>query len=702
MGYKIKYTSMDQFYATVNLKFSDWNKNLGEWYTKYEKLVAMDEFQGKSADTVKAYLREVHGILLGVIQQTLQVYQTKYLLYKNGYYNLDNNIYSCIPEEALREVADRMTKEISGAEDIYDSIKGSLNSISDLVFLNNPSNFYLKDAMQGVKSDITQFKSDVESYENQQMSIVNGDLQALIDVLKSTIEGYINNEARIASYKPGDVAGNINVLQLYEKVIQESKYIEEHTEEIEIAVQKQEAVFSQINEDYEAACKARADQGTATIIIGGAAVAAGVLAIVLTAGAATPIVITAGVAGTSSAVFGIGKVVEGADEIILGKNGNLEQASINPIRDTIFCGNDNAYETWGSLNLMIAGLCIPVGQAVNMAAGAGAGEIFKEAGIAVVRETAKDAVTGFGTEKFVNWAQGKYNLNITQTTLLQMGVKFGLDKGTEFVGQKIGVFPQESFADKMSYEDAKRYNEYWKNAELGIDNGHPGMSSADLKAWNLADEKLQGHIAINKVDGNELLKLRQQELLNAENFYKQESHITVNEYCISGEEHFEALKAIYGKDNVEWISRDTLTDYDRIRVKGWGDRTPSDELYLKYKKVYQNDLYFDQATGKVLWPDNNGFAEYPEEVTLQPGEKIDRYGDDWGVFTSPMGTKYEERALEPAIILKKYSIFEVVKPIKVEKGKIAPWFDQPGGGTQYILPDNIVFLLEDGFIRRIN
>ena len=52
-----------------------------------------------------------------------------------------------------------------------------------------------------------------------------------------------------------------------------------------------------------------------------------------------------------------------------------------------------------------------------------------------------------------------------------------------------------------------------------------------------------------------------------------------------------------------------------------------------------------------------------------------RYGSDFGTFTSPEGIPYEMRALAPGTDMKPYSVFEVVEPINVKAGEIAPWFD---------------------------
>ena len=42
---------------------------------------------------------------------------------------------------------------------------------------------------------------------------------------------------------------------------------------------------------------------------------------------------------------------------------------------------------------------------------------------------------------------------------------------------------------------------------------------------------------------------------------------------------------------------------------------------------------------------------------------------------------------------------EVVQPVNVLKGPVAPWFGQPGGGTQFILLDGpVIQLVNDGFL----
>lgn len=83
------------------------------------------------------------------------------------------------------------------------------------------------------------------------------------------------------------------------------------------------------------------------------------------------------------------------------------------------------------------------------------------------------------------------------------------------------------------------------------------------------------------------------------------------------------------------------------------------------------------------------------------GTKIDRYGYEGVTFVSSEGIPYENRALAPGTNLKPYNVYEVVKPVDVQAGKIAPWFGEPGGGIQYEFDQSISKLIEQEIIRRV-
>ena len=46
-------------------------------------------------------------------------------------------------------------------------------------------------------------------------------------------------------------------------------------------------------------------------------------------------------------------------------------------------------------------------------------------------------------------------------------------------------------------------------------------------------------------------------------------------------------------------------------------------------------------------------------------------------------------------------LHEVLRPVEVNSGTVEPWFEQPGGGTQYEFAQPIESLVQQGFLRRV-
>ncbi len=119
----------------------------------------------------------------------------------------------------------------------------------------------------------------------------------------------------------------------------------------------------------------------------------------------------------------------------------------------------------------------------------------------------------------------------------------------------------------------------------------------------------------------------------------------------------------------------------------------------------QYDKYRNES-GNWNWPAKLGFAEEPVKTTLPVGTRLDRYGEPSGSFLAPKGTPYEQRALAPGAGAEKYYEYEVIKPLPVIQGKIAPAFGEAGGGIQ-ILPNmqervNVEWLLKNEYIREVH
>ncbi|KAJ5242326.1 uncharacterized protein N7469_000653 [Penicillium citrinum] len=120
------------------------------------------------------------------------------------------------------------------------------------------------------------------------------------------------------------------------------------------------------------------------------------------------------------------------------------------------------------------------------------------------------------------------------------------------------------------------------------------------------------------------------------------------------------------------------------------------------------------ANDSYEYPPSNGYVENTKgdaiigNATLPVGQKVDRFGSEYGSFLAPLGAPYIQRSLPPSNLITydgdypfNYHVYQVTKSFVVGLGPIAPWFEQPGMGTQFVTYTNVMGLLEGGYLRRL-
>jgi hypothetical protein len=136
--------------------------------------------------------------------------------------------------------------------------------------------------------------------------------------------------------------------------------------------------------------------------------------------------------------------------------------------------------------------------------------------------------------------------------------------------------------------------------------------------------------------------------------------------------------------------------------------------------------FYDAAGKTWRYPPQGGYQITPEgqpekmQLTIFAGQRIDRFGSEFGGYLSPEGTPYGARAIPPqsldnmtAPATCNYSRYKVLKDVPVYSGPIAPGLGQPGFGLQYVLDAtifpgappakdfNVGYLVTNGFLARV-
>ena len=576
-GFDIKYKDV---LDVVNA----YKNNLVNLITKLEDMegaintfVNNSTFEGESATAIKSYFLDVHGTMVCSLKVTAQNLLDNIALYKASLWEIDSSTNFRLNEEAIGEYR----KKLYGRyESVYEDdgpvtvIKDQLKKLEneDLYSCRYPTEKQTELACEheAVNNRLKTYIEDITTLEINTVEAMENTTDVLIRQLKAVNKKIGVDWDKIKEYKPNSIYqdGDVYALSYASQLIYEQH---ESLEDIYEDIWEMEDKLEEMADERETA-------GIWKTVGGAAMIVTGTVAIIASAGAATPVVVAAVTAGGGTVVFGTADAVEGMQDVYYGEIGDIDSASLNEIKSIVYAagGDDKTYSLLENVFAFASSAMIPIGTAGK------AGELTFRSGIVMLGKEGVSTLAGYGASNLV------YDKTNNQT-----------------LGMIAGIM-----------------------ASMGT-----------AKGLNMADAKLGWS---NKgVKGN-------------------------------------VVESVTG--DIESGSK-SISQVDRIKIDAW-DYTPDDELYLKYKDVFDNPKYYNQETGAINWPENNGFADIPMDEVLQPGARIDRYGSDYGSFTSPEGTPYEMRAVAPGTDQRPYSVFEVVEPINVKSGSIASWFDEPGGGIQ--------------------
>ncbi|MBE6050034.1 MAG: DUF4237 domain-containing protein [Clostridium sp.] len=108
-------------------------------------------------------------------------------------------------------------------------------------------------------------------------------------------------------------------------------------------------------------------------------------------------------------------------------------------------------------------------------------------------------------------------------------------------------------------------------------------------------------------------------------------------------------------------------------------------MYLKYKDVYDNPLYYNQKTGEIHWPIDDGFKMGSKmKAIIKEGTIFKRYGENSGEFLGNTMDSFQSRALAPHSDGVALHYYRLTENYEMTKGKAAPWFGSDRGAEQFV------------------
>ena len=428
-GFDIKYKDV---LDVVNA----YKNNLVNLITKLEDMegaintfVNNSTFEGESATAIKSYFLDVHGTMVCSLKVTAQNLLDNIALYKASLWEIDSSTNFRLNEEAIGEYR----KKLYGRyESVYEDdgpvtvIKDQLKKLEneDLYSCRYPTEKQTELACEheAVNNRLKTYIEDITTLEINTVEAMENTTDVLIRQLKAVNKKIGVDWDKIKEYKPNSIYqdGDVYALSYASQLIYEQH---ESLEDIYEDIWEMEDKLEEMADERETA-------GIWKTVGGAAMIVTGTVAIIASAGAATPVVVAAVTAGGGTVVFGTADAVEGMQDVYYGEIGDIDSASLNEITSIVYAagGDDETYSLLENVFAFASSAMIPIGTAGK------AGELTFRSGIVMLGKEGVSTLAGYGASNLVYDKTNNQTLGMISGIMASMGTAKGLNMADAKLG----------------------------------------------------------------------------------------------------------------------------------------------------------------------------------------------------------------------------------------------------------------------------
>ena len=353
MSYKIKFDDITSVQVESQKTINAWGESVASLNKAMTDFINNQNLQGQAISSMRRYLVEVHGTLLQTLVNLMNDYSTNLLLYKDGYYQIDGDLHTKLPSKVFTNLHSALKSSRDDLKSEIEILNTTKDKISDLVSYEGSSHTstvmnynFLMNQLKNLDTSITQYESNHASQ----------DLVAFKELLAATkalITEHAGKTRTVGTYQSGDFAKLKSVQRFAIAYKQATQQMESRVERVQAAQERDKVRFEAL---------ARSDKGWKDMAVSALTIIVGVTAIVVTLGSATPLVVAGGIVGLGTTAYGASNMYEADQDIKLGNAGDIQTKAGNPIRDTLFMGNDKLYHDVGNVFVTASAIMIPIGQ----------------------------------------------------------------------------------------------------------------------------------------------------------------------------------------------------------------------------------------------------------------------------------------------------------------------------------------------------
>ena len=353
MSYKIKFDDITSVQVESQKTMNAWEEAIASLNKAMSDFINNQNLQGQAVSSMRNYLVEVHGTLLQTLVNLMNDYSTNLLLYKDGYYQIDSSNHAKLPGQVFTTLHSDLKSSRDNLKSEIELLNTTKDKVSDLVSYSGSSHTstvmnynFLMNQLKNLDTSITQYESNHASQDLVAF-------KELLSATKALITEHAGKTRTVGTYQSGDFAKLKSVQRFAIAYKQATQQMESRVERVQAAQERDKVRFEAL---------ARSDKGWKDMAVSALTIIVGVTAIVVTLGSATPLVVAGGIVGLGTTAYGASNMYEADQDIKLGNAGDIQTKAGNPIRDTLFMGNDKLYHDVGNVFVTASAIMIPIGQ----------------------------------------------------------------------------------------------------------------------------------------------------------------------------------------------------------------------------------------------------------------------------------------------------------------------------------------------------
>ena len=364
MTYQVKFNDITSMQGQTNQTIQQWGNALEELQKSIALLANQSELQGKAMTSAKSYMTEVHGTFIQVLTQLMNEYTASFLLYKDGYYQIDTHNHAELPEDVYKGLHSDLGKSKQRFEQQLEQLTTAKLRVAGLVNYQGTSHTKTKFTYEKLMKDIKHLDESITQYEEMH---ARQDLQTFKELLaatKSLLAEHSSRDRSMGSYQVGDFGKLPSVQRFMVAYEQVTAQLNDRMGIIQAALERDQVRMEALHAEE------RTKQGLMNLVFGVLTFVAGVSALAMSGGTALPIVAPIlKIAGTATWMYGASNSIEAGQNIYYGLSGDGKSFAMNPIRDTIFLGNGELYHGFGQVFTLTTGVFIPIAKTKSIAQG---------------------------------------------------------------------------------------------------------------------------------------------------------------------------------------------------------------------------------------------------------------------------------------------------------------------------------------------